>query len=89
MSEVQQVMAAYEKACDAYEKQVQTLRDERDRLREALEFYADPGTYHACSFIFDPPTGGFDDDFDEGHDGYDRPMPGKCARAALTPAGGG
>ena len=36
MSEVQQVMAAYEKACDAYEKQVQTLRDERDRLRANL-----------------------------------------------------
>lgn len=66
----------------------QTLSAENARLREALEFYADPGSYHACSFIFDPPTGGFDDDFDEGHEGYERPMPGKCARAALQPERG-
>ena len=52
----------------------------------ALEFYADPETYHACAFYFDPPTGGFDDDFDEdhGHEDYDRPMPGKLARTTLA-----
>jgi hypothetical protein len=53
------------------------------RLVEALSFYADPGTYHACSFLFDSPTGGFDADFTSGHEDYDRPMPGKAARAAL------
>lgn len=55
-------------------------------LIEALGFYADPETYHACGFMFDRPTGGFDEDFDEdhGHEDYDRPMPGKKAREALT-----
>ena len=51
----------------------------------ALQFYADPETYHACLFMFDPPTGGFDGDFDEAHGGeYDRPMPGKLARETLA-----
>ncbi len=68
------------------------IRAERDRLREklemameALEFYADEETYHACAFLFDRPTGGFDEDFSK-EDGseYDRPMPGKLARAALA-----
>jgi hypothetical protein len=62
------------------------LRAEVERLREALEFYADPETYHGCAFLFDRPTGGFDDDFDSdhGHEDYNRPMPGKLARAALS-----
>lgn len=58
-----------------------------DRIAEALNFYGNPETYHACSFFFDPPTGGFDDDFGEpeehGHPFYDRPMPGKLARATI------
>jgi hypothetical protein len=66
-----------------------TLTDELTRLRErmgvlteALAFYADPETYHACGFMFDRPTGGFDED--HGHEDYDRPMPGKRARQALA-----
>lgn len=57
-----------------------------DALIAALAFYADPGTYHAAAFWFDPPTGGFDEDFDENHgdDFYERPMPGAQARAALA-----
>ena len=49
------------------------------RLREALEFYADPNTYMAVAFIADPPAGPFVDDFsdDHGNEFYDRPMPGK------------
>lgn len=57
-------------------------------LVEALEFYADPETYHACLFVFDPPCGGFDDDFEDfkehGHPDYDRDVPGKRARAILA-----
>ena len=55
------------------------------KLREALEFYADPENYHAIGFRFDRPCGGFADDFseDHGHDFYDRPMPGKLARETL------
>jgi hypothetical protein len=60
-------------------------RDERiEALEEALDFYADPETYHAIAFWFDPPCGGFAEDFDEDHGGdYDRPMPGKLARVTL------
>lgn len=56
--------------------------DEIEKLRAALEVYADPGFYHACMFMFDRPTGGFDEDFDYDED-YERDMPGKLARAAL------
>lgn len=56
---------------------------ERDALREALEFYADPDTYFAIAIVVaDLPSGPFIDDFDDAHDpGY--PKPGKRARAAL------
>lgn len=54
-----------------------------ERYGSALLFYADPDTYFAVGFWFDPPCGGFEDDFDEGHEEYDRPMPGKRAREAL------
>jgi hypothetical protein len=50
------------------------------RLREALEFYADPDTYFAVGFMFDPPTGDFADDFDDTDLGR---KPGKRAREAL------
>ena len=55
-------------------------------LVEALHFYADPETYHACSFMFDRPTGGFDEDFsiDHGCADYDREMPGQLARNTLN-----
>jgi len=70
------------------EKVVLELLDERDRLREALAFYADPGTYHAVAFLFDRPCGGFEEDFsrDHGDDFYERSMPGKTAREALSPS---
>ena len=55
-------------------------------LIDAVAFYADPSTYHAVAFWFDSPCGGFDDDFDENHGNpfYDRPMPGRTAREALS-----
>lgn len=61
------------------------LSAERVVLQDALAFYGDPQTYHAVAFLFDPPCGGFDDDFDEEHGEpfYDRPMPGKLARETL------
>jgi hypothetical protein len=65
---------------------IQSLQARLSVSEEALAFYADPETYHACSFLFDRPTGGFDEDFDEdhGHEDYDRPMPGKRARACIA-----
>lgn len=61
-------------------------REESQRLREALEFYADPYTYHGCMIVFDSPAGGLCEDFDaeHGESNYDRPMPGKMARKALA-----
>lgn len=66
------------------------------QLIDALEFYANPDTYWACMFMFDSPTGGFDDDFSdfkeygdfldgETPDCYyeDRERPGLAARKAL------
>lgn len=65
---------------------LRALLSEREGLRGALEFYANPETYHACGFLFDPPTGGFDEDFevDHGHEDYPRAMPGKTARQTLS-----
>lgn len=57
---------------------------DNERLRAALSVYADPSFYHACVFMFDRPTGGFDEDFDFDAE-YDRPMPGKLAREVLGP----
>ncbi len=52
---------------------------------EALRTYADPGFYHAITIIGDRPTGGFDEDVSrvKGSD-YNRPMPGKIARKAVS-----
>lgn len=63
--------------------------DEQEKiavLREALEFYADPGTYHALMIWADPPCGEFIEDYSEDHGDpfYERAMPGKTARAALA-----
>lgn len=56
-------------------------------LLQALEFYANPEQYHAISFLFDPPCGGFKGDFggekEHQHWGYNRKMPGKTARKAI------
>lgn len=53
---------------------------------EALAFYADPESYHGIMIMVDRPAGEFADDLseDHGHEGYDRPMPGKRARKALA-----
>jgi hypothetical protein len=55
------------------------------RLAEALWFYADPETYHACDFGWESPAGAFSEDFSDDHGDpfYARPMPGRTARAAL------
>lgn len=62
-----------------------SLQAEITRLCEALEFYADPETYHAVMVLGDGSFGAFLDDLvqDHGHVDYDRPMPGSRARAAL------
>ena len=57
------------------------LVEENERLRAALDFYADPETYFAWGFIGDSPCGEWDDDFEETELGY---KPGKRARAALS-----
>lgn len=66
--------------------EIAAVRDELIKLYEALMFYANPGTYFAFGFYYDPPTGGFDEDFDEDHGDpfFNRPMPGKFAREATN-----
>ena len=64
--------------------EISRLRAEVARYREALEFYADPETYHAINIYADPPCGAFRDDFGpHNHWFYEREMPGKRARSAL------
>lgn len=54
---------------------------EAERLREALEFYADPETYFAIGFWPDPPCGAF---IDDGSETMGLGMkPGKRARIVL------
>lgn len=77
---------------DRYIEEMTHLRNEADaddariaELESALEFYADPETYHAISFMADPPCGQFMEDFSKDHGGnYDRPMPGRLARRQLA-----
>jgi hypothetical protein len=52
-------------------------------LVNTLRDYADPDAYFAITILPDRPAGWFADDVDEGHPGYDRPMPGRAARRAI------
>ena len=68
------------------EMRIDQLRKERDALREALDFYADPQTYLAIGFLPDPPCGEFMEDWsDTGPEWGWRP--GKRARKALATTG--
>lgn len=62
-----------------------TDKEKIEKLIEALEFYADPDSYFGIGMLADKPCGEFADDFsaDHGFNQYDRPMPGKLARATL------
>lgn len=74
---------------------VEIEAEELIKLVDALEFYANPNVYWACSFFFDRPTGGFDEDFSDYHEFKDfcpedsefehqnRERPGLTARKAL------
>ncbi len=70
------------KTCEAH-----PARKVIERLREALEFYADPDTYFAWAFMGDPPCGDFGKDFSDAVDssGLEKCKPGKRARAVLRP----
>jgi hypothetical protein len=65
--------------------EVERLKKRIEKLEKALWFYANPDTYYAVSFLFDPPCGGFRDDFGwVKWSDYNRKMPGKVARRALA-----
>ena len=63
---------------------------ERDTLRAALAFYADPESYFGIGMFPDRPCGKFIEDFSEvpWPDGGTNFKPGKRARAALTRGAG-
>ena len=84
--EQQQRMMLLEQRVAELTRERGTLQAQLAVVVQALEFYADPETYHACTFMFDRPTGGFDKDMEQehGHPDYDRPMPGKLARHTLA-----
>jgi hypothetical protein len=69
-------------ALEAQAAEIAKLTAERDALLAALDLYADPVFYHGCAFMFDRPTGGFDEDFGPNED-YDYDKPGKLARETL------
>ena len=56
------------------------MRADIDRLMGAVDFYSQPETYSAVSFISDPPCGAFMTDFSETSLGM---KPGKKARQAM------
>ena len=82
-------MFKYEPKVDRYElttpgfNYVEDLEAATINMVSTLSIYADPSFYHACSFEFDPPTGGFDQDFTFDAE-YDRNMPGRAARECLA-----
>lgn len=79
-------LAESEAENDALGNQMSMMSDTIVRYERALEFYANPNTYYAVMFVWDPPCGAFIEDFSEDHGEpfYDRPMPGKTARATLA-----
>ena len=56
-----------------------------EAMVDALDFYANPETYHGVLIIGDRPCGDFTEDLDDGHGhpDYRRPMPGTRARRVL------
>lgn len=61
---------------------VEVKKEDLLEMVETIQLYADPGFYHGCGFVFDRPTGGFDEDFSY-DENYQRPVPGKLARQTL------
>lgn len=59
---------------------------EIERLRNVLEFYADPTSYYAVLVMGDPMCGEFAHDVDFNEE-FGRDIPGKAARAALATDG--
>jgi hypothetical protein len=75
--------AQAEDQIEVQEARIAELEAALDAVVEALQVYADPTFYHACSFMFERPTGGFDEDFGPNED-YDYDKPGKHARETLA-----
>lgn len=66
------------------DKEIERYKRALGIAMDALNVYADPESYHAVAFAFDRPCGDFADDFSRTkHPHYNRPMPGKAARAAV------
>lgn len=66
------------------DKEVERYKRALGIALDALQVYANPETYHAIAILADRPAGDFADDFSRVPESdYDRPMPGKAARAAF------
>ena len=77
-------MSAERAALARIQARLTQAETERDGLREALKFYADPATYVAIGFFPDPPCGAFMEDFGETDTQGWGSRPGERARAALS-----
>ena len=88
--EVERLKERGRKWCEAYGEagiDIDKLKADNERLREALEFYADPETYFAVAFMADRPCGEFADDRSEVTreiDGQCVYVPGQRARTTLA-----
>jgi hypothetical protein len=80
LAEVKAEIEQLDELCNARLGALKMQLKENERLREALEFYADPETYFAIAFLPDPPCGPFIHDTDDVEPG----KPGAVARRALA-----
>lgn len=66
------------------DKEIERYKRALGIAMDALNMYASPDSYFAIGFGFDRPCGDFADDFSRVKlSDYNRPMPGKIARAAI------
>jgi hypothetical protein len=67
------------------DKEIERYKKALGIALDALQVYADPETYYAIAIMADRPAGDFADDFSKVPGSwYNRPMPGKTARAAFA-----
>lgn len=65
-----------------YRPELEAALEALRRSWDVIDTYGQPGFYHGCAFLFDRPTGGFDEDVSFSEE-YGDQRPGKIAREWL------
>ena len=65
-----------------YRSELEAALEALRRSWDVIDTYGQPGFYHGCAFLFDRPTGGFDEDVSFSEE-YGDQRPGKIAREWL------